>query len=1091
MVGTIYSGRYRIGSAGTYAGVTLSNSATQLPATIANYLYANYGAAIVGSVGTAWTVSNQGLIIDNGSANNSGGVVLPSGGEVINGSTGVGGQGTLTGSNPYYAYGRIIETTQGINIYGGAGTVLNYGVIASSSIGVTLGNGGTIINGAPSTTNATIAGSSFISGGAGTLVNYGTVGLGGALNNIGIDLLAGGLIVNATGGYLASTTEIDGAVGSLINAGTVAGTVTLSAGGLISNAATGTLTSGFYISGGVGSLTNAGSIVGVASFAGNGIVTNTGTLSSTSIGVAISGSGTLVNGQAGSGNGLILGSQYGIDVSGTAALITNFGTVEDVAGQAAILLQAGGYILNQGLLLEQAGSVSAAAVSLKSGGTLVNDGTLSGAPFGAYAQAGSILNNALITAQGNGGDSAVGVEINAALLVNSANVTANWQQAVGAVLVNSATVVNAGRLTATAVNTTGNIGDLVGVGAYILSGGTIINSGTLSASVQNANSLNGVLNVGILATGTLGVSINNTGSIIGGTGVVVARSQNVSLSDGSSANIDPKPNVTLVDSGLIEGTNGVAVQFGDGNNLLQLQPGAQLVGTVTGGTGQNTLGLTSGTGTLYGLGGAVTGFNVINAYQGANWTLAGTIGTGVTLTNSGTLAGGSAGLRISAAVSAKYGNTGTIEVAGNGVTTLLGNVASNQTAQFGGDSGTLALGNLVGFSGTIAGFTPGDTLVLLGTTATSATYSNHSLTINNGGRVVSKLALQGAVASNGFAVTTDRAGNTDIVTAPVTVAAPCFAAGTGLLTPTGRVPVEALQVGARVLTASGAEREVVWLGRRRIDCCAHPNPEHVLPIRILAGAFSPGVPERDVRLSPDHAVAWEGALIPVRYLVNSMTLQQEAVAQIEYWHVELASHDVLLAEGLPAESYLDTGNRHQFDAGAITSLHANFARPHSLMVSGPAIARAKAHLLARAHTLGYAPASPCLKLEYDGRIVAPVAIAGETHRFLLPSRPTRAGFVTLASDTWVPAQQVAHSDDQRRLGVCIAGVVIDGKPLPLDGAALCSGFHALERRGRECWRWTNGRGMVALSQTSRVLELRVKAPIVRQEPAGLKRVNAR
>jgi hypothetical protein len=32
----------------------------------------------------------------------------------------------------------------------------------------------------------------------------------------------------------------------------------------------------------------------------------------------------------------------------------------------------------------------------------------------------------------------------------------------------------------------------------------------------------------------------------------------------------------------------------------------------------------------------------------------------------------------------------------------------------------------------------------------------------------------------------------------------------------------------------------------------------------------------------------------------------------DYVHVELDRHDILLAEGLPAESYLDTGNRAAF-----------------------------------------------------------------------------------------------------------------------------------------------------------------------------------
>jgi hypothetical protein len=46
-------------------------------------------------------------------------------------------------------------------------------------------------------------------------------------------------------------------------------------------------------------------------------------------------------------------------------------------------------------------------------------------------------------------------------------------------------------------------------------------------------------------------------------------------------------------------------------------------------------------------------------------------------------------------------------------------------------------------------------------------------------------------------------------------------------------------------------------------------------------------------------------LIPVKYLVNGSTVAQVPVDRITYHHIELAGHDVLLAEGRPAESFLD------------------------------------------------------------------------------------------------------------------------------------------------------------------------------------------
>jgi hypothetical protein len=144
----------------------------------------------------------------------------------------------------------------------------------------------------------------------------------------------------------------------------------------------------------------------------------------------------------------------------------------------------------------------------------------------------------------------------------------------------------------------------------------------------------------------------------------------------------------------------------------------------------------------------------------------------------------------------------------------------------------------------------------------------------------------------------------------------CFAAGTRILTARGEVPVEALRAGDLVASPGAAAplQPVRWVGQMTIDLARHRNRERVAPIRIRAGALGPGVPVRDLVVSPEHALLLHGRLVPARLLLDGAGIVQEAWwRRVTYWHVELDRHGVLVAEGALAESYLDDGNRHLFD----------------------------------------------------------------------------------------------------------------------------------------------------------------------------------
>lgn len=308
--------------------------------------------------------------------------------------------------------------------------------------------------------------------------------------------------------------------------------------------------------------------------------------------------------------------------------------------------------------------------------------------------------------------------------------------------------------------------------------------------------------------------------------------------------------------------------------------------------------------------------------------------------------------------------------------------------------------------------------------------------------------------------------------------APCFAGGTRIATARGEIPVEALRIGDRVLAVrTGRFAPVTWLGRRRVACRDHARGRDLWPVRIAAGAFAPDMPHRDLRLSPDHSVYVEGGLIPVRYLVNGATIVQAPVASVTYWHVELAAHDVLLAEGLPTESYLDTGNRGAFDNNGGVRAHPALARKLwreracARLHDDPAMHRAlRQRLHARAGLLGFTTTDdPDLRLLVDG-VAMPMERDGVTWRATLPAG-TRV--LRLLSRTAVPGEMLPDSDDRRRLGVAVTHLALDGAAIPPGDARRSAGWHDAEAD----LQWTDGDATLRLDGGG-VIDLTL-APLLR------------
>ncbi|MCX7380461.1 MAG: Hint domain-containing protein [Alphaproteobacteria bacterium] len=332
-----------------------------------------------------------------------------------------------------------------------------------------------------------------------------------------------------------------------------------------------------------------------------------------------------------------------------------------------------------------------------------------------------------------------------------------------------------------------------------------------------------------------------------------------------------------------------------------------------------------------------------------------------TIVNNGTIFINGGALSISGTLSGAgllaIGDGGTIEVNN----TTLHNSAITEPIGLLGANHALILGPPAGTT-TVLNFSVGDSITLAAPGLTLS-FAGSTLTASNGGTPVATFILPGVPASAAFHAATDAAFNTII-----TESIPCFTTGTRFATPSGPVAVERLRPGDLVLSAFGGDVPIVWIGHRRVDCRRHFAASSVWPIRIRAGALGEGLPCRDLRVSPEHALLIEGLLIPAGLLVNGGSIARDPCNSVVYWHIELPQHDVILAEGAPCESYLDTGNRADFDNGPVITAHPDF-RPASAndiwlaqacapqCREGPGLEAIRARLAAIAGTVVPAPQS--------------------------------------------------------------------------------------------------------------------------------------
>jgi hypothetical protein len=285
----------------------------------------------------------------------------------------------------------------------------------------------------------------------------------------------------------------------------------------------------------------------------------------------------------------------------------------------------------------------------------------------------------------------------------------------------------------------------------------------------------------------------------------------------------------------------------------------------------------------------------------------------------------------------------------------------------------------------------------------------------------------------------------------------CFCRGTLILTDRGEVPVEELAVGDRVRVLSGGCKPIVWIGFGR-DLLTRAN-RLARPIVVRAGALADQLPRRDLYLTHGHALYLEGVLIPVEQLVNHHSIAWDETARVvEYYHIELEAHDVLFAEGAPAESYYDSGNRAAFQNTRVGSLAGGVKPTFAPVLSrGEIVETVWAELFERAGgQLEFDTSDDSdLHLVLDGERIDPTAVDGSVYSFAVKRKVKRN--LRLCSRSGVPSLLGLGRRDHRRLGVAIKEIILHHAGLP-----TCFDYDAPQLRVGGChpkengYCWTDG-----------------------------------
>ncbi|CAI3961171.1 Hint domain-containing protein, partial [Commensalibacter communis] len=330
----------------------------------------------------------------------------------------------------------------------------------------------------------------------------------------------------------------------------------------------------------------------------------------------------------------------------------------------------------------------------------------------------------------------------------------------------------------------------------------------------------------------------------------------------------------------------------------------------------------------------------------------------------------------------------------------------------------------------------------------------------------------------------------------------CFLTGSMIRTFEGEIAVEDIRIGDEVLTFDWQQnkeisRSVRWVGHKTVRVKTHlKDDEAGYPVRVLKDAVADGVPYKDLLITPEHCLFFDGKFIPVRMLVNGASIYYDrSITDYTYYHIETEEHSVIWADGMLTESYLDTGNRRQFkqhgnyavfnpaaeakswdkDASAILTVQRQDVEPiyHTLVQRSAAM---EVTMVPETKELTNDP-DLCL-VTPTGLVLQPLLNRDGRYSFNLPEDVNAVHLVSRVSR---PSDVIgSFVDDRRYLGVLVGEIYV------LTAHSVDMITEHLEQQDLQGWdvieqtpcRWTNGNALLMMPQNypnKRILVVHVLA----------------